>query len=221
MGSTPILSAMKRYSDSIIDQIRTERKEHKYSFYHLSRLHGIPSSTIRNWCYGTVVYSKSDILSSFHERKRAELKLTEISAIDDAKEITTERAKLYAALIYWCEGAKYPASNKMALTNSDPDLIHTFIRLLRKGFSLDNRKFRIHLQIHTDQDYEQLKSFWSITLSIPPEQFIKPTITAPNGKKHRVRYQGTCTVRYQDYRLQLKLIGLYEDFVRKTELSLK
>ncbi len=211
---------MKRYLDSEIAQIKTQRKKHRYSFSHLSRLYGIPSSTIRNWCYGDTVFTKGDILRSFHARKREELKESETLGTDDMVRMSIEQAKLFAAIIYWCEGAKYPASNRLALTNSDPDLIRTFLELLRKGFSLDNTKLRVHLQIHANQNYEKLKQYWVDRLSIQGGLFIKPTITSLNGKKHRAQYYGTCTVRYQDYRLQLKLIGLYEAFARKIGMSL-
>lgn len=215
MGSTPILSAMKRYLETEIELIKQKRKDHKYSFYRLSQLYGVPASTIRNWCYEDRIYTKGDILRSLHERKRTQLKESEPLGNEDMTRMTSRRAKLFAAIMYWCEGAKYPASNKVAFTNSDPDLIQTFLELLRKGFRLNKKKLRVHLQIHTNQNYEALKQYWVEKLDIQGELFIKPTMTSPNGKKHKAQYYGTCTVRYQDYRLQLKLIGLYEEFARK------
>jgi hypothetical protein len=127
--------------------------------------------------------------------------------------------KLICAVLYGCEGAKYPASNKIAFTNSDDQLICTFVNLIRRSFVLDESKWRVHLQIHTDQDYPELIKFWSSLLKIDSNKFIKPTITSPNGKKHRNIYKGTCTVRYYDYRLQLKLIGIFGEFMRKSALQ--
>ena len=90
-----------------------------------------------------------------------------------------------AALLYWCEGAKYPATNRLNFANSDVELVKTFIYLLRKSFSLNESKFSVHLQIHDTHDYEELKFFWSRELKIPLKQFIRPTITSATGKKHR------------------------------------
>ena len=132
--------------------------------------------------------------------------------------ISSDTAKLYSALLYWCEGSKYPGSNAMSLANSDPVLLRTFVTLLRKGFILNESKFRIHLQIHSNQDYEHLKRYWSDQLKVSVTQFIRPTITLPEGKKHHPAYYGTCTLKYQDYSLQLRLIGIYEDFARKNGL---
>ena len=69
---------MKRYLEADIALIKEERKKHKYSFYHLSHIHGIPSSTIRNWCYEDKIHTKGDVLRAFHLRKREAIKQSEI-----------------------------------------------------------------------------------------------------------------------------------------------
>jgi len=91
-------------------------------------------------------------------------------------------------------------------------LLKLFIKLLRESFDINESKFRIKLQIHSTQNFNEIKKFWSKVLNIPTAQFIKPTITIANGKKHRKNYMGTCTIRYVDYRIQLQLIGIYEQF---------
>ena len=93
---------------------------------------------------------------------------------------------------------------------------------MRKGFILDESKFSVHLQIHDTHNFEKIKSIWSKELNIPESKFLKPTITTATGKKHRATtYIGTCNLNYRDYRLQLKLIGLYEAFVNKLSLSVQ
>jgi len=125
------------------------------------------------------------------------------------------QAKFITAILYGCEGAKYPASNAVSFSNSDPNLILVFLKLLKKSFNLDKKKFSVHLQVHTNHDYRDLRKFWANLLNLPETCFMKPTIREPRGKKHRNNYMGTCTLRYRDYRVQLKLLGIFEAFIRK------
>jgi len=206
---------MKRWKDSEVEAAKKLRESKKYSFAELQRITGIPATTIRNWCQDDYKGTRWDTLLASNERKRQGFKLSEKKTIDSIKNIDGENAKIYASLIYWCEGAKYPSTSRLEFTNSDPKLLSVFINLVRKAFSVDEKKFRAHVQIHTTHKYIDIKRFWSKCLKIAPAQFIKPTITKPKGKKHRKGYLGTCTLRYYDYRLQLKLIGIYEEFANR------
>jgi len=148
-----------------------------------------------------------------NEKIRKKLKNSEISVIPQINSISKNQAKFLAAILYGCEGAKYPACNAVNFVNSDPYLLLLFLKLLKKSFDLDRRKFSLHLQIHTTHDYEKVKNFWADLLDLPESCFIKPTIKEPRGKKHRNNYMGTCTLRYRNYRIQLKLIGIFEAFI--------
>lgn len=204
---------MRRYSDADIERARVLRKQEGYSFAHLQKLTGIPATTIRNWCAGDFLGTRWDILLKSNERKRQQIRKSEHSTVDLLTNIDKNTAKVFTALLYWCEGYKYPASNKMGFTNADPQLLKCFITLLRKSFDLDEAKFKVHLQIHDTHDFNKLKIFWSELLKIPPAQFMKPTVTKPKGGKHKKEYLGTCTVRYADFRIMLKLMGISEALI--------
>lgn len=206
---------MKRHPDHAIEKARELRRKERYSFAQLQRITGIPATTIRNWCASDVLGTKWDTLLITNERKRQALKSSEKNLVQSINKIDSITAKIYASLIYWCEGGKYPACNKIEFANSDPQLQKFFITLLRKAFNLEESKFRIHVQIHDTHDFEEIKKFWSDLLNIPQSQFIKPTVTKMRGGKHRREYLGTCTVRYMDFRIQLKLIGIYEEFAKR------
>ncbi len=51
-------------------------------------------------------------------------------------EFSKEILLIICAMIYWCEGGK-SERDAVYFTNSDPDLISLFLRLLRKSFNLD------------------------------------------------------------------------------------
>jgi len=201
---------LKKYTDKEIEFARELRVSERHSFSHIHRLTGIPITTLRNWCKDLEQPSSSTSLLKFHEKIRSELKVSEISSLSKIDTIDASMAKILVSLLYWCEGAKYPSSNELNFVNSDVNLTLFFITLLRKAFILDESKFSLRLQIHSDQNYQELTKFWSSILNISESQFKKPTITTKRYGKHRSDYQGTCSLRYQDYRIQLKLIGLYE-----------
>lgn len=205
---------MSKYTDRDIEKARELRRKNRYSFAHLQKLTGIPATTIRNWCNGDNLGTKWDTLLTTNERKRQELKKSEIYVVSSIKPISRNIAKILVSIIYWCEGCKYPSTNKVAFVNSDPDLVKTFLILFRKAYILDESKLRVHLQIHNTHNYNNLSTFWSNLLQIPVSKFIKPTITKIKGGKHRKIYKGTCTIRYADFRVQLKLMGIYKAFAK-------
>lgn len=205
---------MRKYSDVEIQKAIQLRRQHNYSFVQLQKLTGIPATTIRNWCKN-INGNKWKTLLATNQRKRDTLLKSELSALSTFGDLSIDQSKTLAALLYWCEGAKYPNTNKMYFTNSDPSLLKTFITLLRRAFPLDEHKFRVHLQIHDTHNYQDVREYWSKLLAIPSSQFIKPTITKANGRKHRNQYFGTCSLRYLDFKTQLKLIGIYKSFAKK------
>ena len=203
---------MIRHPDYLIKTVRSIRQTERLTYSQLSKKFSIPSGTIRNWCHVDGL-SRKDALTKMYQARRDLLKTSELLCVPNINLLPKNQAKLFAGILYGCEGAKYPASNRVDFTNSDPLLMATFYKLLIKGFSLDNQKLCVRLQIHTNQSYKQLKKFWSNTLNLPNIKFMKPTITSPLGGKHRLIYYGTCSLRYNDYRLQLKLLGIFEKFI--------
>jgi hypothetical protein len=129
--------------------------------------------------------------------------------------IDKNSAKIFASLIYWCEGSRYANCNCVSFANSDINLIKTFLELFRIGFNPKEKKFRVHLQLHTTHDKKEITSFWSNTLKISENQFYKPTVTKPMEKMKRKDYKGTCTVKYYDFILFNEIIGTYEAFLKK------
>jgi len=204
---------MQRRPPDVVNRARELRRQKKLSFEAIGRLLHIHSSTIRNWCHDLPI-NRHETLRINNELRRIKVKKRDINVVPLPQSISSEQARLFAALLYGCEGCKYPSSSTVSFVNSDPQLSKTFISLLRKGFVLKEAKFRVHLQIHTTHDFENVKEFWSNLLNIPKSQFIKPTITVPRGKMRRQHYMGTCSIRYIDYKIILRLMGIFEKFCK-------
>ena len=169
---------------------------------------GIHPGAILRWCNITPTYHNSYSHSHYYETLRDYwFNLDKVSLA----KIDIDTCKILLSLLYWCEGGKYPSSNKVDFASSDEKMQVVFIQLLRKAFESDivESKFRVWLQLHSTQNKEEVIKYWSKLLSIPVKQFIKPHITIPKGGKYRRVYNGTCSVRYNDYRVLLRIMGIY------------
>lgn len=198
---------MKFYGKEIVEKARLARKK-GLSLRTIEKQLDIPNSTISKW----VRDIKSDNL--FYKKARLleeKNKNTSIYLLKKYK-VNKDSAKILLSLLYWCEGSKYPSTNCVAFSNSDPSMMETFIKLLRKGFDIKEEKLRVRLQLHYIHNIKKENNFWSTLLKIPLNQFGKPTITIPNNKRKRLKYRGTCTIKYYDVKLLLQITGIYERF---------
>ena len=201
---------MKFYSNKIVDEARSLR-EKGMAFCKIGEKFGVNRDTVLRWC---------DDMKSENKYHLRNLKVRE-SYKEKGRDgvakfsITKNNAKLFATLLYWCEGYKYSGCNYVGFVNSDISLMETFVKLLRKGFNLKEDKFRVQLQLHTTHDKKEIMSFWSGLLKIPVKSFQKPTITSPSNKMKRRDYRGTCSVRYYDFSVYNEIVGMYEGFIDK------
>ena len=198
------------YPEKIVKKARALRKEKKSARVIAKEL-GVSRSTILRWCAD--IHLEKPFRSFAFELHEQEKK----KGADSVKNfnIDEETARLLASLLYWCEGGKYPAGNFVSFCNSDIVLAKTFLQLFRMGFSPDENRIKASLQLHSTQDIEKMFSFWSKALSIPKSQFYKSTITEPTKNMKRRNYMGTCTIRYYDIGLLIRIIGIYESFPEK------
>ena len=205
---------MKFHDQNVVQQVRNGRKKGS-SIKKLNGQFGVPETTISRWIRDIPSISKKFNAA----RTKEKLLKSDLHSLIDYFVIDETLAKVFVSLLYWCEGSKYPASNGMAFSNSDSNLVKTYLELLRYGFKIEERKIRIHLQLHSTHSTKKMKQFWSKHLNIPLSQFYKPTITNPTRKMKRLNYKGTCTVKYFDVSLMLKIMGLYERFFQRFEVN--
>lgn len=199
---------MKFYPEEVVQKARELKKKGVSAEKIAQRLEVGSSRTILRWC--------SDLPSdnAYHrqaEKRKKKAKKRGKQSVEKLN-LTQQRAKIWASIIYWCEGANYPPSNFISFANSDVNLMETFLKLFRVGFQPEEDKIKARLQLHTTHDKEKMTSFWSKILDIPKSQFHEPTITKPKKKMKRKGYKGTCTVRYYDVYLLLEMMGVYESF---------
>lgn len=127
--------------------------------------------------------------------------------------ISKTHARFICAMLYWCEGNKNPKSG-MRFINSDPNLVKTFLRLLRTGFDLDESKFHPTLHLHTYHNPIMQLDFWSEVTHIDKKQFTRPYLKPNTGINKREGYPGCISVVYQSTVFARELQGYAKAFVK-------
>jgi transcriptional regulator with XRE-family HTH domain len=200
---------MSRIKDKV--EARRLRKEGK-SYSEIKERIGISKSTLSGWLQDMPLSDEKirelralspRRIERFREtmRKKREA-LLEISYREVTKDIGTlsERDIFIAGLyLYWGEGTK-SAPGRVAIANTDPDVIRTFRDWLL-FMKVPRSKMRARLHLYQDMDVEQETSFWSDFLKLPVSQFRKPHIKATS--RHAQTYKGayghgTCDLSFDN-----------------------
>lgn len=203
---------MKFYDDRLVLKVRRKR-ETGASLRDLEKMFSVPGTTISRWVRDIKIddpnYRRHEAMVEETRNKYKNL----VGKININKDL----ARLLVAVLYWCEGSKYPSSNVLAFSNSDQTLVSSFLGLLRRGFEIDENKLRAHLQLHTTHHQKRVLKYWSRLLDIDVNRFYKPTITNPTKTMKRRNYLGTCTIKYFDVKSLLYLSGIFESLSQKLE----
>ena len=120
--------------------------------------------------------------------------------------------KIMCALLYWGEGGK--TDNHIAFINSDPKMIHFFIRLLRKSFNLDESKFRVLVHIHEYHNESEIKEYWSNITNIPISQFTKSYLKPHTGINKKHGFKGTVRISYYDSKIASEIKATYNELAQ-------
>lgn len=206
-----VLMKFKFYQNDIVQKARKLRKS-KQSIGKIAKRLNIEKTTISRWCEDIVLGDNQYQLKIRKEHENAKLKGANVARVI---KINSEKARLLASILYWCEGSKYPSSNFIAFANSDVGLVIAFLKLFRIGYNPKENKIRVSLQLHTTHNETEMIAFWSDKLKIPKNQFYKTTFTNPTKNMKRKNYKGTCTIRYYDVSLLLEITGAFEAFSKQ------
>jgi len=122
---------------------------------------------------------------------------------------TISEAKLFGIGlgIYWGEGTK-ANKNSIRLGNTDPKLIHKFMKFLIVFFNIEKNDLRFGLQIFSDISPEKALDFWCKTLTIQKSQFSRPIVTRSGslGTYRKKSEYGVVTIMYHNKKMRDLLI---------------
>ena len=195
-----------------------------FSYKEISNKYGISKSTASLWLRDIKLSSKGkeriNFLSEAGRGKAAETNKKEakkrfFEVVKNCKTLTTqvrkgdEDLKIYLALLYWGEGAK--TGRRMMFINSDPEMIKTFLHLLRKSYTVNEDKFRAVLHLHDYHDRDKMLKYWSKITAIPKEQ-ISTYRKANTGKQKKENYKGCISIRYGDVKIMDEIFIIIDRF---------
>jgi len=185
----------------------------------------ISKSTVSNWCKDIELSEKQkDRLDKLFKdgsyrgrllgpkatqaRRAKEIQAIKENGRREIGPLNENEFKLTGLMLYWAEGAK---SRCVDITNSDPLLIKFMIDWLRVVCKVPDAKFRACLHLHSGQNEEEIKKYWSKITNIPVSQFGKSYIKEEgSGYRKNILYNGTIKVRVCNGNLLHRILGLIE-----------
>lgn len=215
MGSPQVPPALLARASRWEDLKRWERRELGQelrrlglSYSEIADVIPVAKGTLSGWCRGIQLTpeqqarlaAKRPRLDAYrrlgrqrHLAAEARKQAVRETARDEARALLHDPFWVAGVVAYWSEGAK--RSNRLQFSNSDPDLIVLFLDWAGAYLGLRSDRFRISLHLHSGQDEDERKAYWSRISHLPIGQFRK-TYVKPEGTGHRKNrlYNGTATV---------------------------
>lgn len=109
-------------------------------------------------------------------------------AVRDVGELSDRELLLVGTALYWAEGQKsksYSRREWLSFINSDPRMIHVFVRWL-EILGVGRDRFSCTVCIHDTADVAEATRYWAAIVGIPPERFRKPSIKKHNPDTNRI-----------------------------------
>ncbi len=182
-----------RYSKETILQMHSLRSR-GYSTVEISYLLKIPKTTVLRHTKNIKI--RPQYLQRWLDRKKSSVMLKrknlEITSKLASKLLSDDSKRepaIIASMLYWAEGTK----KDFSLSNTDLNLIHTFISSLKKVFDLNNDDFTISVRIYQDINPKKSIDYWAKISGIELGKDTKINVLRGN-KKGKLKY-GMCRVR--------------------------
>lgn len=129
------------------------------------------------------------------------------SGIKEVRLLKNNPLFLVGLALYWAEGAKN-STESVKFVNSDEKMIVLIMRWLREICKVPEKKFRIHIHMHSLHCKNNIIEHWSKITDISKKQFYKPYIKPTSlGQRKNILYNGTCSVAVNDKDLFRKIMG--------------
>ena len=184
-----------------------------YSYREISEQLSVPRSTIRLWVQAELVselgrqrlsnlivlsqIKAKQVLLEKQKKYKNDLEIR-CSVLKNKSKYTRDNLKLFLALMYWAEGSK--TEKRLSFTNSDPEMISTYVKLLRASFNIKEEKISAVLHLHDYHNREEMINFWSKTIGIDKKR-ISIYNKEHSGLRKKEEYKGCISVRYSDYQI--------------------
>jgi hypothetical protein len=119
-------------------------------------------------------------------------------------------------MLHWAEGDK--TRNAVRMANSDPELLATFVRFLRRHFDVRDDQMTIFCNLFADHVERQtdIENFWLATLGLPRSQLRKSIVNVYSKHSQKKRQNklpyGTCKLVVHSTRIQQIIFGSIQEY---------
>jgi hypothetical protein len=119
-------------------------------------------------------------------------------------------------MLHWAEGDK--CRNSVRLSNSDPELVATFLGFLRRHFAVRDEEIAVYCNLFADHAERQgeIEEFWLAKLRLPRASLRKSSVNvyskhSQKKRRNKLPY-GTCKVCVNSTRIQHIIYGSIQEY---------
>ncbi len=139
------------------------------------------------------------------------------------KSLSKRELLLIGATLYWGEGTKAENANSqkvIAFTNSDPEMIATFLKFVREIWNVKEEKIRAGIHIYKSIDPDKARQYWSKVTSLPPDRFyiVNQVSRASQGKRpYNLLPYGTAVIKIGNRLLFHEVKGMIQGIINNVK----
>lgn len=150
-------------------------------------------------------------------RRRCEAFFSGADMLKNKKLINKNSRFIAGLMLYWAEGNKKSGA---AIANSDPRIIKFAVSWLKEFWDVSPGQIKVHLHLHSGQDENKMKAYWSSLTGISLKNFGK-SFVKPEGSGYRknILYNGTVKIAVRKMGstyLLFKILGAINGFLNQT-----
>lgn len=126
-------------------------------------------------------------------RRQEQVEAISRAALEEARDLVKSPLWTAGVMLYWGEGSK---TRDLCFTNSDAEMVRLMMHWFRRFLRIENERFSIRMHLHSGQDEQEARQYWTDVAGVPSTQFGK-TFWKTEGTGHRrnILYRGTVQVR--------------------------
>jgi hypothetical protein len=119
-------------------------------------------------------------------------------------------------MLYWAEGDK--RRNQARLSNSDPEIIRTYVAFLRRYFNLRDEEIRLTCNLFADhvQRQHEIERFWLEVTQLPRSSLCRSIVNVYSKYSLKQRTNklpyGTCRVIVNRTRVVQSIFGAIQEY---------
>jgi transposase-like protein len=191
---------------------------------------GVAPSTVHHWTRGIALTREqrdairhSDAArrarAAGNQAMRAQARQRRLAAQDHGRQLAGQTDPLHLAgcMLYWAEGSK--RRNDVEFTNSDPDLMRTFVDFLTRCHGVPPNDIRLTLNVHLDNGLRlsEIEERWLTRLNLPRPCLGCHTLNRTSGasaQPRRTLPYGTARVVVHSTFIVQSIYGAIQEYAR-------